>query len=61
METADERGYSEGLLKALDKCRSLSKITRQQYLTIKGQIASGDFKGAEKGLRKLLKRIERVS
>lgn len=31
-------------------------LTRQQYLTIKGQAFAGDIKGAEKGLYKLLDR-----
>ena len=31
-------------------------LTRQQYKTIKGQIIAGDYNGAEKGLKKLLRR-----
>jgi hypothetical protein len=31
-------------------------ITRQQYDTIRGQAVNGDLNGAEKGLKKLLKR-----
>lgn len=31
-------------------------LTRQQFRTIKGQAFSGDIKGAEKGLYKLLER-----
>lgn len=30
------------------------KFTRQQYLTIKGQIKKGDLDGAYKGIRKLI-------
>lgn len=41
------------LLKA-NRCR----LTPQQYKTIKGQVLAGNTEGAEKGLRKLLKRSE---
>ena len=30
------------------------KFTRQQYLTIKGQIKKGDLDGAYKGIKKLI-------
>ena len=33
-----------------------SKLSRQQYKTIKGQILCGDVTGALKGLRKILAR-----
>lgn len=32
------------------------KLTKQQYKTLKGQILSGDYIGAKKGLKKLLER-----
>lgn len=30
------------------------KFTRQQYLTIKGQIKTGDYEGAMKGIKKII-------
>ena len=30
------------------------KLTKQQYLTIKGQIRKGDLEGAYKGINKLI-------
>lgn len=36
----------------LKACKS--RLTRQQYSTLKGQILAGDSDGAMKGLRKLL-------
>lgn len=38
----------------LKACKS--RLTRQQYSTLKGQILAGDSDGAMKGLRKLLMR-----
>lgn len=35
---------------------SRDKLTKQQTLTLKGQIAAGDIDGAMRGLEKLLKR-----
>ena len=35
------------------ECKNL---TPQQYRTLKGQILAGDIEGAEKGLRRLLRR-----
>ena len=32
-----------------------SQLTKQQYLTIKGQIKKGDYMGADKGLNRLMK------
>lgn len=32
------------------------KLTKQQYKTLKGQILSGDYIGAEKGLKKLIRK-----
>lgn len=34
-------------------------LTLQQYRTIKGQILAGDIEGADRGLRKILRRIEK--
>lgn len=34
--------------------RNKYKLTRQQYLTIKGQIRAGDYEGALKGLNRLI-------
>lgn len=31
-------------------------LTKQQYKTIKGQIIAGDYNGAEKGLKRLIRR-----
>ncbi len=49
--------------KAIDKTECIqmlkaqkSKLTHQQYSTIKGQILAGDTEGAKKGLDKLLRR-----
>lgn len=36
-----------------------SKLTRQQYKTLKGQCLAGDTEGAIKGLYKILRRAER--
>ena len=33
-----------------------ANLTRQQYLTLKGQVLAGDHVGAMKGLDKILKR-----
>lgn len=41
----------------LKACKS--RLTRQQYSTLKGQILAGDSDGAMKGLRKLLMRNAR--
>lgn len=39
---------------AITHLKSLKKhLTKQQYLTIKGQIISGNIEGAMKGLQKL--------
>lgn len=47
-------------IKALcDLVRERSKLTPQQYRTLKGQILAGDVEGAEKGLAKLLRRRDR--
>lgn len=44
-------------LKALcDLRRERENLTPQQFRTLKGQILAGDIEGAEKGLRKLLRR-----
>lgn len=40
-------------LKALKEHKS--RLTAQQYRTIRGQIIAGDIQGAEKGLKRLLK------
>ena len=39
-------------LKILKKYRS--KLTRQQLLTLRGQILKGDYEGFKKGLNKLV-------
>lgn len=47
-------------LKALcDLKRERAKLTPQQYRTLKGQILAGDVEGAEKGLQRLLKRVDK--
>ena len=33
-------------------------FTRKQYSTIKGQIKSGDYVGAKKGIMKIIRRID---
>lgn len=45
-------------IKDLKKYRT--KLTRQQLMTIRGQIKSGEQKAAQKGLRELLARKESV-
>ena len=40
--------------KLLKKYRK--QLTRQQLLTLKGQILSGDIEGFKKGLKKLIKK-----
>lgn len=42
------------------KClnRHRSRLTRQQYRTLKGQAVSGNIEGAAKGLLKLMKNME---
>lgn len=39
--------------------REQENLTSQQFRTLKGQILAGDVKGAEKGLAKLLRRLDR--
>ncbi len=47
-------------LKALcDLSRERENLTPQQFRTLKGQILAGDIEGAEKGLRKLLRRVDK--
>ena len=47
-------------LKALcDLRRERENLTPQQFRTLKGQILAGDIEGAEKGLRKLLRRVDK--
>lgn len=41
-------------LKLLKKYRN--KLTRQQLLTLRGQILNGDIEGFKKGLKKLVKK-----
>ena len=43
-------------LKLLKKYRR--KLTRQQLLTLRGQILNGDIEGFKKGLKKVLNRID---
>lgn len=38
----------------VDLKKNKSRLTRQQYCTVKGQILSGDTVGAAKGMKKLL-------
>lgn len=45
-------------IKDLKKYRT--KLTRQQLMTLRGQIKSGDPGAAQKGLRKLLARKESI-
>lgn len=40
----------------LNRYRKESRLTQQQYKTIRGQILKGDTDGALRGLQKLLKR-----
>lgn len=44
-------------IKLLDKYKS--KLTKQQYKTLRGQCLAGDAEGAIKGLYKILRRAER--
>lgn len=44
-------------IKLLEKYKS--KMTRQQYKTLRGQCLAGDTEGAIKGLHKILRRAER--
>lgn len=41
-------------LKLLKKYRN--RLTRQQLLTLRGQILNGDIEGFKKGLKKILKK-----
>jgi len=41
-------------LKVLKKYKK--KLTRQQLLTLRGQIINGDIEGFKKGLKKLIKK-----
>lgn len=43
-------------LKTLKKYRH--KLTKQQLLTLRGQILKGDYEGFKKGLKKLVKVID---
>ena len=47
-------GFDVNAAMKLKSCRS--KLTKQQYSTIKGQILAGDPSGAMKGLKKILQR-----
>lgn len=51
MEKKADKAQCIELLKA-----QKSKLTHQQYSTIKGQILAGDTEGARKGLDKLMRR-----
>ena len=44
--------------KSLDNFKK--NLTSQQYKTLKGQALAGDVEGAEKGLKKLRQRIQKV-
>ena len=44
-------------IKMLDK--SKSKLTKQQYKTLRGQCLAGDVEGAIKGFYRILRRAER--
>lgn len=47
-------------LKALRELRrERPNLTSQQFKTLKGQILAGDIEGAEKGLGRLLRRIDK--
>lgn len=47
-------------LKALCELRrERQNLTVQQFKTLKGQILAGDVEGAEKGLRRLLRRVDK--
>ena len=35
-----------------------SKLSHQQYKTLRGQVLAGDSQGAMKGLKKLMKRMK---
>lgn len=48
------RGFDRNAAMNLKACRS--KLTKQQYKTLKGQILAGNPDGAMKGLRRLLER-----
>lgn len=43
-------------LKILKKYRK--QLTRQQLLTLRGQILNGDIEGFKKGLKKLIKKVD---
>lgn len=44
-------------IKMLDKNKS--KLTKQQYKTLRGQCLAGDVKGAIKGFFRIIRRAER--
>lgn len=47
-------------LKALCELkRERGNLTPQQFRTLKGQILAGDVGGAEKGLQRLLRRVDK--
>ena len=47
-------------VKALrDLKRERGNLTPQQYRTIKGQILASDVEGAQKGLERLLRRVDK--
>ena len=47
--------------KLLRKLSKENKITKQQAKTIRGQFFSGNIEGAEKGLKKLLNKSNKVT
>ena len=48
------RGFDRNAAMTLKASRS--KLTKQQYRTLKGQILAGEPEGAMKGLKRLLER-----
>ena len=47
-------------LKALGELRrERQSLTAQQFRTLKGQILAGDVVGAEKGLARILRRVDK--
>ena len=52
----DVKEISKDALRVLRCCKS--RLTRQQYKTLRGQILAGDDIGAMKGMTKILNRKE---
>ena len=56
---AELKRFDSRALVQLKACRS--RLTPQQYRTLRGQVLAGDGDGAMKGLRNVLSRQRRMS